>query len=108
MPALADEVRLILAVLTCYRLAQLIPLDDGPMFVFRDLRKELNSIASRGGKFQENIAEFFSCPFCMGIWYAIPCALAYLWPSNITDIILLVIGIAGGQAFLEGRRYNDA
>jgi hypothetical protein len=103
--ALADWMRLLLAVLTCYRLAQFVTLDDGPMYVCRDLRRQLNAIAATDGKIQKSIAELFSCPYCMGVWFAIPCALAYLYPSMLTDVILLIVGIAGAQAFLQGR--ND-
>jgi len=104
----ADEVRLLLAVFACYRLAQLVTLDDGPMFIFRDMRRQMNAVASRGGKFQKGVAELLSCPYCIGIWLAFPCALAYLYPTGFVDIILLVVGIAGGQAFLQGREYDDS
>jgi hypothetical protein len=104
---LADEVRLLLAVLTCYRLAQLVTLDDGPMFVFRDLRKRLNAIASQGGKFQKSIAELFNCPYCVGVCFALLCTGLYLWQSVAADIILLIIGIAGGQVFLQSFSENE-
>lgn len=99
---------LFLAIMTCYRLAQLVALDDGPMFVFKKFRQKLNKRAANGGQFSKSMAELFHCPFCLGMWIAVPCAVLYLWPAVIGDAFLLVVGIAGAQAFLEGRREDDA
>lgn len=91
-----------LAILACYRLSQLLAIDDGPYNVFLEWRKWLGRRAN-GSTFWHNVAEMFHCPFCLGVWFAFP--LALLIDGNF---LLLWLGIAGGQAFLEELRNDDA
>lgn len=101
---MSDEIRLLLAILTCYRLAQLVALDDA----FKWSRKDLNARASLGDPVWESLAELAHCPYCLGVWFAVPIAGLYQWDSIISTITLLILGIAGGQAFLQGRITDDA
>lgn len=101
---MSNEIRLLLTILTCYRLAQLVTLDD----VFKRLRKSLNTKASLGNPIWKSVAELAHCPYCIGLWFAVPVAGLYQWDSIISTVILLVLGIAGGQAALQGRDTDDA
>jgi hypothetical protein len=96
--------KFVLAVFACYRLAQLIALDDGPYSVFDRLRKELGWRAANENVFWQNMAELFHCPFCLGIWFAIP--LAFYVGEGIIEIVIAWLAIAGAQAFLQGVNYD--
>jgi hypothetical protein len=89
------EIRLILAALACYRLAQLVTIDDGPGDVFRRLR----AWAMTGF-----IGGLTHCPYCLSLWLAIPLGGMTLWPTGAGDLALVVLGIAGAQAWLQGPR----
>lgn len=97
----------LIAALACYRLSQLVPLDDGPGFVFRCLREwTLKFQTRRGGK---SLVEFVNCPYCQGVWYG---ALLALWvmvnAPAVIDWLVVALALAGGQAFLQamGDRQN--
>lgn len=94
------------AVLACYRLAQLVPLDDGPLFVFKRLRDWAR--ARQATVWQRSLSEFVQCPYCQGVWYAGALAL-WIHPGGIADWLVMTLAVAGGQAFLEtlGNRIND-
>ena len=87
--------RLILAALAVYRIGQLIAIDDGPGDVFKRLRAHFVT-GSMGG--------LLHCPYCVGVWAAVACAVLALWPSGIGDVVLVILGIAGAAAFLQGPR----
>lgn len=99
-----DYLRLLLAVFTCYRLARMIAMDDGPGFYFERLRlwaqdkadKEKNNL----GKWH-SLAEGLGCPFCAGVWVSLPLFALILWPTQIGDMFLLLISISGMQAFMQ-------
>lgn len=90
-----DPVRLFLAALACYRLAQLVAIDDGPGDVFRRLR----------GRFVVGFwAGLVHCPYCLGVWWAVPFGVMALVPAPIGDMVLVILGLAGAQAYLQGPR----
>jgi len=95
-----DLVRFVLAVFACYRLAELIAIDDGPGDVFVSLRFKLGAYNFGGnGRPDTSLGRFIECPYCLGIWFAAVFALV-LWPSGwMTPVYWLAI--AGGQAFLQ-------
>ena len=101
MPSL---LRFALAVFACYRLAQLVALDDGPYQIFKRVRSELGWRAAEGNAFWSNSAELFHCPFCLGVWFAAP--LALFVGSGIIEVVIAWLAIAGAQAFLQGVNYN--
>lgn len=114
------ELRLILAILTCYRLARMIAEDDGPLFLFKRVRYWANEkgyheaidnnallqhspVKIRDNWFGKwhNLSEGLSCPYCVGVWLSLPIFAIVLWPNYYTDLFLLLMAISGGQAFLQ-------
>jgi Protein of unknown function (DUF1360) len=83
-------------------MAQLASLDDGPFGAFRRLRAWAG--AQPNDTIRENLGPLLHCPYCVGIWAAVPCALMMLWPSDAGDLALMIFGLAGGQAWLQGPR----
>lgn len=100
-----EWVRWLLAALSCYRVAQLVALDDGPGDVFAWLR-EIASAHQYGddGRPATNTGRLLACPFCIGVWAALPCAMMALRHNAAGDVILAIFGIAGAQAALQGKR----
>lgn len=95
-----------LAVLSfaCYRLAQLIADDDGPLSVFGHLRKWVDNRAKveqeQGrGLIWQSAADGINCPFCVGVWIAIVLGVVYTGIDWYTP--LYILAIAGLQSFLE-------
>lgn len=113
-----EYIRLLLAILTCYRLARMVALDDGPFFVFKRIRywakdrayyeawaegetKPTDEVSDRHFGKWHNLAEGISCPFCVGTWLSLPLFLLVVKPRKRGDMFLLLIAISGGQAFLQ-------
>jgi hypothetical protein len=98
--------RLILAVLTVYRVAELFAVDDGPYGIFRNIRAFCGKKAA--GKdysnFWFNMAGLVSCPFCIGVWFSAIALVPVYYPTTITDFVLVWLGIAGLQTYLESAR----
>jgi len=106
---LPDPLRLILAAFTVYRLAQFIAQDTGPFDAFKTLRtwlddKRLVEVSHNGHErgLWATLHGLASCPYCAGFWYAVIVALLLIYPSAAGDFALLVFGLAGVQAFLQG------
>jgi hypothetical protein len=103
----SKALRLLLAILACYRLGQLVAVDDGPGFVFARLREWADGQARheqelgfrRSGR--ESLSDGLHCPFCVGMWAAGLLALLVARPVKAGDFILTALGIAGAQAWLE-------
>lgn len=90
--------RVCLAILACYRLCELVAVDSGPYRVFERLRNYMDEIGVVQDTFLYNLAELISCPYCLGVWFAGLCiALVYFR----IDVILILLGIAGGQCVLR-------
>ena len=79
----------ILAVLACYRLARLVAYDD----IFAWLRNAVKPESALG--------KFFSCPYCVGVWFALPLVFLVGLNTQWALLILLILGIAGAQDYLE-------
>ena len=95
--------RLTLAALTCFRVAQLIALDKGPLLIFDKLRHRVELYnATHMGYWWMSVADGLSCPYCIGFYLSLLCALLVLWPTKVGDWFLLWFGIMGAQAFLQG------
>ena len=103
------ELRLILAILTCYRLARMIALDDGPLFVFEHIRQmvkvKADNEAYNLGKWH-NLSEGLACPYCVGIWLSLPLLALLIWPTVYGDWFLVLLAISGGQAFMQSQDKN--
>ena len=121
--SLSLELRLILAILTCYRLARLIARDDGPLFLFKRVRYWANDkawfeakqagmirnvnpvdnpIDDRWFSAWHSLADGLECPYCVGVWASIPLLLFVVYPMTVTDLFMLLMAISGGQAWLWG------
>ena len=115
---LSLELRLVLACLTCYRLARLIARDDGPFFLFKRVRywakdrawyeaMEVNEnngteVSDRHYGKWHSLAEGLECPYCAGVWLSLPLFLFVIYPMIITDLFMLLMAISGAQAWLWG------
>ncbi len=94
----------IIAVLATYRLANLLPEDDGPFFIFKRIRiftgtKAVNENEELG--FWNMIDSAVNCAHCCGLYVAILVSLVILWQNNYANIFLLIFAIAGGQSLLK-------
>lgn len=104
----AFAIRFLLAAFSVYRLAYMFTREDGPFGVFESARLWLGKIATnhdpqRGGRSMAwTLAELFNCPHCLGVWMALLFAPAVIWPSFVTDVILIVLALAGLQSYLTG------
>lgn len=96
------------AALAVYRLAQLVAYDDGPLHVFAYLRQDARGRANTGLWYWQHWAELVHCPYCLGVWFALLAALLVAVPTLPGDLLLLWLGLAGAQAYLEGRNRDDA
>jgi len=123
-----DYLRFVLAVFTCYRLARMLALDDGPFFIFKRLRywvkdkafyeadkagmliliaDSSNLISDRHYGKWHNLAEGLSCPFCAGVWISLPLFALLVRPTWAGDLFLLLMSISGAQAFLQTMDKGD-
>jgi len=98
------EVRLVLCILSCFRIAQLFALDDGPFYIFAKLRERIGVSASKDDcrTIRTNMADFINCPFCIGVWVSVLIILPLFVVTTVGDIVLLWLGVSGAQAFLQG------
>lgn len=112
--------RLFFAAFACYRLAQFIPLDNGPWFVFDHLRewvrarkvaehdrwltRENRAAGDKNRGPWATIDELTTCPFCQGPWWAVAVVALLVWPSVGGDVFLLWMGITGVQTWLQSER----
>jgi hypothetical protein len=110
MPLQFDAMRLSLAMLAVYRLAVLFACDDGPLFIFREMRRAVGRWAAKetASKFSNaarlSAAELVNCPFCLGVWFAALLAPLVALPTLPGDLFLLWLGLAGAQQWLQVRR----
>ena len=97
-------VRLLLGILACYRITGFLVFDNGPWNLFFKLRVWAGVFDTNDrGEPNSNLGKLLSCPYCTGFWVAIAVAVLVIFPTWPGDIFLLILGIAGGQAALEGR-----
>lgn len=90
----------ILAVFACFRLAELIAIDDGPDDRLLWLRAKLGAFdLGDDGRPETSIGRGIICPYCIGVWLAFFAALI-IAPFD-WRLILYWLAIAGGQAFLQ-------
>lgn len=96
------EIRLILAVLAVFRVAELLAIDEGPGGVFQRIRDAMGASPGESGPPDTKLGRFAVCPWCWGVWLALGAAALVIWPSRAGDAGLVFMGIAGGQAVLQG------
>jgi hypothetical protein len=99
--------RFIMCILTCYRITELIVLDDGPFDVFKKLRESVGKLAAIYSS-ARGLGKLINCPFCVGVWISVGVIFLLMFPTVYGDVFLIFMAIAGGQTFLEsfGGRWN--
>lgn len=96
---MADWLLFFLLVLACYRLSQLVAIDEGPGSVFLDFRARLGAYDRRAdGEAKTSLGRGIACPHCVGIWVALP--LAAIGSGINSSIFIWWLAIAGGQSIL--------
>lgn len=102
---MSEWVRVILAALSVYRLAQLVTIDDGPHDVFRNWRARAGSYDyGEDGRPKTNWGRLWACPYCVGLYAALFVAPLVVWPTAVCDYGLVILGLAGAQTLLQGAR----
>jgi len=99
--------RFIILSLACYRLAQLIADDDGPLSIFGRLRQWVDGQAKAeqdqgNGLIWQSVSDGINCPFCIGVWIA--AVLAVIFYGFQWYTLVYIFAIAGLQSWLEGIR----
>jgi hypothetical protein len=96
--------QLIIAILATYRIAHLLPEDEGPFFIFTRLRSFTGTKAMAEneplGRWA-NLDSGINCVYCCGFYAAVLVALLVLWQNYYGNIFLLISAIAGGQSLLQ-------
>lgn len=101
---MSDIVRIVLAILACHRLTELFLYDDGPFGIFLKLRDLVGANASDDWDNLSELGKLFSCPYCLGVWAAAVCALAFAVNKKAARLFLIWMGIAGAQSIITGKR----
>jgi hypothetical protein len=92
------------AILATYRLAHLLPDDNGPFFVFERMRMFASEKAINENKlhgFWASIDDWMSCSYCQGIYAATFVSLLVIWNNFYGNLFILLFAIAGGQSLLQ-------
>lgn len=99
-----DLFRFIHAVLATFRIARLLPLDDGPLYIFERIRtfasKKAGSERSELG-FWHNFNDAVTCPYCQGLYLASLIVVFLKSKRKFADAFLLVFALAGAQTILQ-------
>lgn len=92
----------VLASFACFRIAELIAVDDGPGDVLLWIRAKLGAYdLGEDGRPETSIARAVICPYCIGIWLAFFLAFAVMPAPIDWRLLLWWLAIAGGQALLQ-------
>lgn len=95
---------LITAILATYRLAHLLPEDEGPFFIFTRIRSFTASKMMQENDelgLWANIDSGINCAYCCGLYAAIFVALLAIWNNFYGNLFILIFAIAGGQSVLQ-------
>lgn len=95
-----DWLRFVLAAFACFRLAELIAVDDGLGDILLMIRAKFGAYdLCEDGRPETSIGRAIICPYCIGIWIAAALAILLFPLGLMTSVYWLAI--AGGQAFLQ-------
>jgi hypothetical protein len=87
--------------LACYRLARFVAYDDAPGDVMLNIRTAAGSYRYNDrGQLEGFWAKLLACPYCSGLWIALP--LAYVAVGWSLQLPLYWLAIAGAQAAIQG------
>jgi hypothetical protein len=93
------------AVLATYRLAHLLPEDEGPFFIFTRIRSYISTKMMMENNlelgFWANVDSGINCIYCCGLYAAFFVALLVVWNNFYGNLFILVFAIAGGQSLLQ-------
>ena len=105
-----DPVRLIVAGLAAYRLAQLVVYDEGPgvrvsgrwvgVFLWLRLRMGVYDMGANGQP-RTLRGRLFACPYCVGVYASAVCAGLVLLAWPVTDVIMSIVAVAGLQSAIQ-------
>ena len=97
---MADLLAFVLASFACFRLAELITVDDGPGDALKFARAWLGAYdLDDDGQPKTSLGRGIICPYCVGIWLAFFIAFA-IAPLD-WRLLLWWFAIAGGASFLQ-------
>lgn len=97
-----DALLFVLACFACFRLSELITVDDGPGDVLLKARAWLGAYdLGEDGKPKTSLGRGVVCPYCIGIWLAFGFAFAVMPDPIDWRLLLWWLAIAGGAAFLQ-------
>lgn len=88
----------LIGVLASYRLTVLVVFDTWPFGIMQRIRDYFSGQTNAIGF---NINKVLTCPYCFGIWSALIIAGLVYIDKPWSTAIVIILGIAGGQAFLE-------
>jgi hypothetical protein len=102
---------LILYSLVCFRLSEMLVIDDGPFDAIAELRGWFNR-APFDNSLRRNIANALSCVYCTGVWVAFGLGVVYhlTHESGIIQSLIFSLAVAGLQSVLSdkfGRTINQ-
>jgi hypothetical protein len=97
-------IQLLTAILATYRLAHLLPEDEGPLFIFTRIRSFVgtkalmeNNPLGRWASLDSGI----NCAYCCGLYAAALVGLLSSRKNRYGNVFLLIFAIAGGQSLLQ-------
>ena len=96
------QLRWVAAAFCCFRLAELLVLDDGPWDVFLKLRTWLG-VYNLGidDRPSSNLGRIFECVYCLGIYLGFGLMLLVFYPTGLGDAFLISLGLSGAQSVLH-------
>jgi hypothetical protein len=102
-----DYFRFAIAVLATFRIAHLLPDDDGPLYVFQRIRlfvdRQADKERAKGVPlgFWQNVYDGITCAYCQGLYAAVLCAILLIYPTVYGDVFLFALALAGAQTMLQ-------
>ena len=85
----------VLYAFAVYRLSRMITREDGPNYIFEEMRgKSVKYASKENSSWASSLADGLHCPHCVGVWVA---ALLYIAP----DWVSTIFGVAGMQSALQ-------
>lgn len=94
---MADWLMLLLAVLSVYRVARMLALEEGPLGIFAEIRGHIDPQQATW------LGRGLNCPKCISYWVALLAALAITYLGGYWNAVLLALewnAIAGGAIII--------
>lgn len=96
--------QLVIYSLICFRLSEMLVIDDGMFDMFAELRGWFNR-APFDNSLRRNIANALMCVYCTGVWVSFGLGVIYHLTNESTVIqsILFTLAVAGLQSLLADK-----